>query len=131
MNSSQKEEKKMARMLQENVVTYKTPALAHIFHSFPHLNVSGHNVNSAFAPRSELYLEVSIINISYFNVMFVTNFMFQSLGILGSIPSVWLIITMFLLLIYLMTRCCDRKPRPRHSIVVLKWTLAIFTVLSW
>jgi len=101
----------MARMLQENVVTYKTPALAHIFHSFPHLNVSGHHVNSAFAPRSELYLE--------------------SLGILGSIPSVWLIITMFLLLIYLMTRCCDRKPRPRHSIVVLKWTLAIFTVLSW
>lgn len=51
----------MARMLQENVVTYKTPALAHIFHSFPHLNVSGHYVNSAFAPRSELYLEVSVI----------------------------------------------------------------------
>ncbi|CAH1726160.1 protein tweety isoform X1 [Aphis gossypii] len=100
----------MARMLQENVVTYKTPALAHLFHSFPHLNVSGHHVNSAFAPWSELYLE--------------------SLGILGSIPSLWLIITMFLLLIYLMTRCCDRKPRPRHSIVVLKWTLAIFTVLS-
>lgn len=49
----------MARMLQENVVTYKTPALAYIFHSFPHLNVSGHHVNSAFAPRSELYLEVS------------------------------------------------------------------------
>lgn len=49
----------MARMLQENVVTYKTPALAHIFHSFPHINVSGHHVNSAFAPRSELYLEVS------------------------------------------------------------------------
>ncbi|XP_050441536.1 protein tweety-like isoform X2 [Adelges cooleyi] len=100
----------MARMLQENVVTYKTPALAHIFHSFPHLNVTGHHVNSVFAPRSELYIE--------------------SLGILGSVPSVWLIITLFLLLIYLMTRCCDRKPRPRHSIVVLKWTLAIFTVLS-
>jgi len=48
----------MARMLQDNVITYKTPALAHIFHSFPHLNVSGHQVNSAFAPRSELYLEV-------------------------------------------------------------------------
>lgn len=49
----------MARMIQENVVTYKTPALAHLFHSFPHLNVSGHHVNSAFAPNSELYLEVS------------------------------------------------------------------------
>lgn len=49
----------MARMLQDNVVTYKVPALAHIFHSFPHLNVSGHYVNSVFAPRSELYLEVS------------------------------------------------------------------------
>lgn len=52
----------MARMLQENVVTYKTPALAHIFHSFPHLNVSGHHVSSVFAPRSELYWEVSNIN---------------------------------------------------------------------
>lgn len=50
----------MSRMLQETV-PYKTPDLAHIFHSFPHLNVSGHYVNSAFAPRSELYLEVSII----------------------------------------------------------------------
>ncbi|XP_050523404.1 protein tweety-like isoform X2 [Daktulosphaira vitifoliae] len=100
----------MARMIQENVVTYKTPLLAHIFHSFPHLNVSGHIVSSGFAPHSALYHE--------------------SLGILGSVPSVWLIITLFLLLIYLMTRCCDRKPRPRHSIVVLKWTLAIFTVLS-
>lgn len=120
-------------MLQENVVTYKTPALAHIFHSFPHLNVSGHHVNSAFAPHSELYLEVSNRSSLNLNVMFcnLSFFLFQSLGILGSIPSVWLIITMFLLLIYLMTRCCDRKPRPRHSIVVLKWTLAIFTVLSW
>jgi len=121
----------MARMLQENVVTYKTPALAHLFHSFPHLNVSGHHVNSAFAPWSELYLEVSYKNILYVKVMVIKICLFQSLGILGSIPSVWLIITMFLLLIYLMTRCCDRKPRPRHSIVVLKWTLAIFTVLSW
>lgn len=50
----------MARMLQENVVTYKTSTLAHLFHSFPHLNVSGHHVNSEFAPRSELYLEVRI-----------------------------------------------------------------------
>lgn len=63
----------MARMLQENVVTYKTPALAHLFHSFPHLNVSGHHVNSAFAPWSELYLEVSYINI-YINVMIFNKF---------------------------------------------------------
>jgi len=69
----------MARMLQENVVTYKTPALAHLFHSFPHLNVSGHHVNSAFAPWSELYLEVRYINIIlYINVMIKTIFFFFS-----------------------------------------------------
>lgn len=58
-------------------------------------------------------------------------FLFQSLGILGSIPAAWLILTLFLLLVYLMTRCCDRKPRPKHSIIVLKWTLGIFAVLCW
>ncbi|XP_018895914.1 protein tweety isoform X2 [Bemisia tabaci] len=88
---------------------YRAPPLARLFHAFPHLNVSLHLVNSTFAIESNIYLE--------------------SLGILGSIPAAWLIITLFLLLIYLLTRCCDRKPRPKHSIVVLKWTLAIFTVL--
>jgi Tweety. len=55
----------------------------------------------------------------------------QSLGILGSLPAAWLILTLLVLLIYLLTRCCDRKPRPKHSIVLLKWTLAIFTLLCW
>nr|CAD7571666.1 unnamed protein product [Timema californicum] len=52
-----------------------------------------------------------------------------SLGILGSLPAAWLILTLLVLLIYLLTRCCDRKPRPKRSIVALKWTLAIFTLL--
>ncbi|XP_065213711.1 protein tweety isoform X2 [Planococcus citri] len=98
----------MARMIQDTS-HYRPSYLANILHSFPHLNVSLHLVNNTFAPESELYLE--------------------SLGILGSIPAAWLILTLFLLLIYLMTRCCDRKPRPKHSIIVLKWTLGIFAVL--
>nr|CAD7457232.1 unnamed protein product [Timema tahoe] len=53
----------------------------------------------------------------------------MSLGILGSLPAAWLILTLLVLLIYLLTRCCDRKPRPKRSIVALKWTLAIFTLL--
>nr|CAD7430317.1 unnamed protein product [Timema monikensis] len=53
----------------------------------------------------------------------------SSLGILGSLPAAWLILTLLVLLIYLLTRCCDRKPRPKRSIVALKWTLAIFTLL--
>lgn len=95
---------------EEGAANHYTPSpLACFFHSLPHLNISLHLVNSTFRPKNELYLE--------------------SLGILGSIPAAWLILTLFLLLVYLLTRCCDRKPRPRHSIVILKWTLAFFTVL--
>lgn len=53
----------------------------------------------------------------------------QSLGILGSIPAAWLILTLFVLLIYLLTRCCDRKTRTSRSISALKVTLAIVSVL--
>lgn len=53
----------------------------------------------------------------------------QSLGILGSAPAALLIISLFGLLLYLLTRCCDRKPRTAHSITSLKVTLSIVTVL--
>lgn len=56
-------------------------------------------------------------------------FQFQSLGLLGSIPAAALIMSLFCLLLYLMSRCCDRKPRPAHSITSLKVTLSIVTVL--
>ncbi|XP_014242972.1 protein tweety isoform X1 [Cimex lectularius] len=87
---------------------YNSPPLAKFFHALPHINISLHLVNSTFAPDSDVYLE--------------------SLGILGSIPALWLIFTLLLLLLYLCTRCCDRKPRPKHSIVILKWTLSFFTM---
>ncbi|XP_023717740.1 protein tweety isoform X1 [Cryptotermes secundus] len=94
---------------QQDNDMYYPPALAYFFHAFPHLNITCHLVNATFDPDSNIYLE--------------------SLGILGSLPAAWLILTLLVLLIYLLTRCCDRKPRPKHSIVVLKWTLAIFTLL--
>lgn len=40
-----------------------------------------------------------------------------------------LIVSLFGLLLYLLTRCCDRKPRPAHSITSLKVTLSVVTVL--
>lgn len=55
--------------------------------------------------------------------------MLQSLGILGSVPAAWLILTLLVLLIYLLTRCCDRKPRASKSISALKVTLAVVSVL--
>lgn len=65
-----------------------------------------------------------------FNYLFVIkNIFLQSLGILGSIPAAWLILTLLVLLIYLLTRCCDRKPRPARSIAAMKVTLAIVSVL--
>lgn len=36
---------------------------------------------------------------------------------------------MLVLLVYLVTRCCDRKPRPRRSITLLKCSLAILALL--
>ncbi|XP_016772721.1 protein tweety isoform X2 [Apis mellifera] len=88
---------------------YTVPQLAKVFHGLPHLNVSLHSVNNTFNPHSEIYLE--------------------SLGILGSIPAAWLILTLLVLLVYLVTRCCDRKPRPRRSITLLKCSLAILALL--
>ncbi|RZC38144.1 tweety, partial [Asbolus verrucosus] len=88
---------------------YSIPFLARLLHSLPHLNVTFHQVNNSFDPESPVYLE--------------------SLGILGSIPAAWLILTLLVLLIYLLTRCCDRKPRPSRSISALKVSLAIVSVL--
>lgn len=48
---------------------------------------------------------------------------------MGSVPAALLIISLFGLLLYLMTRCCDRKPRTAHSITSLKVTLSVVTVL--
>ncbi|KAG5870615.1 hypothetical protein JTB14_001412 [Gonioctena quinquepunctata] len=88
---------------------YIKPLLAQLLHSLPHVNVTFHQVNSSFEPHNPVYLE--------------------SLGILGSVPAAWLILTLLVLLIYLLTRCCDRKPRPSRSISALKVTLAIVSVL--
>lgn len=57
------------------------------------------------------------------------KFLFQSLGILGSVPAAWLILTLLVLLIYLLTRCCDREHRPSRSISALKVSLAVIAVL--
>lgn len=48
---------------------------------------------------------------------------------MGSLPAALLIVSLFGLLLYLLTRCCDRKQRPQHSITSLKVTLSIVTVL--
>lgn len=44
-------------------------------------------------------------------------------------PAALLIVSLFALLLYLLTRCCDRKPRPAHSITSLKVTLSVITLL--
>ncbi|CAG4937304.1 unnamed protein product [Parnassius apollo] len=62
-------------------------------------------------------------------LMILTRCPGMSLGILGSIPGAWLILTLTVLLIYLLTRCCDRKQRPPKSITALKITLMILSVL--
>ncbi|CAG9812438.1 unnamed protein product [Phaedon cochleariae] len=88
---------------------YSHPLLARLLHSLPHVNVTFYRVGSDFEPDDPVYLE--------------------SLGILGSIPAAWLILTLLVLLIYLLTRCCDRKPRKSRSIAAMKVTLAVVAVL--
>nr|CAH7730593.1 unnamed protein product [Callosobruchus chinensis]CAH7749486.1 unnamed protein product [Callosobruchus chinensis] len=87
---------------------YTHPFLAWLLHNLPHYNVTFHLVNSTFEPHNPIYLE--------------------SLGILASLPAACLILTLLLLLVYLLTRCCDRRPRPQRSISALKAVLAATAV---
>lgn len=110
---------------------YEVPFLAKILHSLPHLNISLHRTNNTFRPTDEIYLEVRLhfFLLPQPECVYKGIFQLQSLGLLGSIPAAALIISLFCLLLYLMSRCCDRKPRPAHSITSLKVTLSIVTVL--
>lgn len=56
-------------------------------------------------------------------------YVLQSLGILACVPAALLIFTLLVLLVYLVTRCCDRKPRNRLSIILLKCSLAILALV--
>ncbi|KAK3854363.1 hypothetical protein Pcinc_039152 [Petrolisthes cinctipes] len=80
------------------------------FHLTPHINLTLHPVNSSFNPFSPVYQE--------------------SLGIIGSVPAGLLIVTLLVLLLYLLTRCCDNRPRKPGSITCLKVTLVLFAILT-
>ena len=53
----------------------------------------------------------------------------QSLGILASIPVGLLILSLFGLLLYLLTRCCDRKRRKPSTQRCQNCTLIIITLM--
>ncbi|XP_026277022.1 protein tweety isoform X1 [Frankliniella occidentalis] len=91
---------------------YEAPFVARLLHNLPHLNIRLQFINSTFAPENELYLE--------------------SLGILAFIPAACLILTLLILLMYFLTRCCDRKPRRKRTITACKWVSIVFIVLlTW
>lgn len=83
--------------------------LVQLLHSVPHINITLHRVNDTFNPNSTVYIE--------------------SLGILASIPAALLIISLVFLLLYLLTRCCDRKPRKPKSHGCQKCTLIFFAII--
>ncbi|XP_020715718.1 protein tweety-2 isoform X2 [Ceratitis capitata] len=84
--------------------------LVRILHSIPHVNYTFQRVNDTFNPDSDVYLE--------------------SLGILASIPAGLLILALFGLLLYLLTRCCDRKPRKPSAQRCQSCTLVIVTLMT-
>jgi protein tweety len=55
----------------------------------------------------------------------------QALGLYAAVPALWLILTLFILLVYLLTRCCDRNPRRKRSISPWKWILGLLAVICW
>lgn len=57
------------------------------------------------------------------------SFIFQSLTILATIPAAILIFSLVLLLLYLMTRCCDRKSKKQRTFGCQKCTLIFVTIL--
>lgn len=80
------------------------------FHLTPHINLTFHPVNTTFNPLSPIYQE--------------------SLGIIGSVPAGVLLLTLLALLLYLLTRCCDNRPRKPGSITCLKVVLVLFAILT-
>lgn len=64
---------------------------------------------------------------SFIFLLFFSSFL-QSLGILASIPAAILIISLAGLLLYLLTRCCDRKSRKAQSQACQKFTLISTTL---
>lgn len=62
-------------------------------------------------------------------ISFQLSLSFQSLTILASIPAAILILSLFFLLLYLMTRCCDRKSKKLRTFGCQKCTLIFITIL--
>lgn len=81
-----------------------------LLHQVPHVNITFHRLtDEGFQPNSELYLE--------------------SLGIIGSVPAAWLIFTLIVLLIYLLTRCCDTKNNKKRKSRPIRCCLSFFSLV--
>ncbi|XP_037073812.1 protein tweety-like [Pollicipes pollicipes] len=89
---------------------YTVPELAQLLHRLPHVGADLRPVSAQFNLSSTSYTE--------------------SLLVVGSVPALWLVFTLLLLLVYLLTRCCCGKHKQRHSFVGLKWTLGFTAVLT-
>ncbi|XP_065340830.1 protein tweety isoform X1 [Cloeon dipterum] len=95
--------------MEEPPARYSPTPVAEFLHRLPHINILLRKVNSTFNPYNEAYLE--------------------ALGLYAAVPALWLILTLFILLVYLLTRCCDRNPRRKRSITPWKWILGLIAVI--
>jgi len=83
--------------------------LVNFYHSLPHIDITFKLVNSTFNPKSTPYLE--------------------SLGVAASIPALWLLLTLLVLLTYLLSRCCDKQLRQGRSLYCHRWLLGLTALL--
>lgn len=90
---------------------YQPPVLVKFLHSFPHLDFTFKKLNSShFNPDSQLYVE--------------------SLLFWGSVPIVWLLLSLLLFLVYFCYRCCQRDVETKQRMPCLMWTLAILALVT-
>lgn len=56
---------------------------------------------------------------------YLTVVVLQSLGVAASVPAVWLLFTLLVLLSYLLSRCCDKQLRQGRSLYCHRWVLGV------
>lgn len=89
---------------------YRVPWLANFFHSFPHVDLTFHVVNSSYNPDSAKYREALLF--------------------WGALPILWLLVTLMVFLMYFCYRCCQKEPEKKRTGSCLPWTMAILAILA-
>lgn len=88
---------------------YVPSRLAVLIHDIPRFDFRLHSVSPSFNISSSAYID--------------------SLVAVSCVPSIWLVITMTALLLYMLSRCCVSH-KYKHSFTALKWSLGCLATIA-